>query len=145
MPFDPNSCYSCNNMAGFYLVYNTTTQCTFGCPTGQFIDFTLMVCDICDSNCRTCQNTKLYCTTCGIDSNGTQTYLSLLNYTCVTVCSKNYYMDGTTAFECDQCHMACIQCSAVNSNSSCISCNNIKGYYFSYNSTSNCVLGCQKS
>ena len=72
-------------------------------------------------------------------------YLVLSNHTCSFVCPSSYYTDGLYGFTCDLCHEACVYCTAVNDSSACVSCNNNKGYYFSYNSTSHCVLGCNIS
>lgn len=124
--FTNSSCISCNNANGYVFALNSPTTCSLGCPPGQFVNYTPpFTCQDCDSGCKTCENDKFTCTSCGNDTNGKPLYLTLTN-TCSQVCLLSYYVNGST-FLCDKCHVSCYRCFGFT-NLTCQQCNNDGGY-----------------
>ena len=133
-------CTSCNEAGGYNFEKNSTSSCVLGCPDGEYVTGTPLICADCDANCLTCSVLSTNCTSCPIVG-GNQTYLDSSNNSCVTTCSQSYLTNASLS-QCDQCDPACLTCTSANSSTSCASCNEAGGYNFENNSTSSCVLGC---
>ncbi len=70
------SCSQCKTVAGvvYYLVYGST-NCSLSCPPGQYrVDY-LNTCNLCDTNCFTCDKSSINCTSCFLTSTGIRLYL----------------------------------------------------------------------
>ena len=98
-------------------------------PEGYYINDTdLRTIDKCDDNCKTCNNTSTYCTSCNDD----MPYLYLNQ--CYNSCLYGYYNDSDGVMKC-KCEVdKCFKCSKESLNKTlCESCN--EGYYQKYNET----------
>ena len=97
-----------------------------------------MACQLCDDTCLTCSVNISNCLTCAMNDTQ-QLYLDGNN--CIYPCLSNY-LNSSGLFYCDQCDIACLECTSANSSTDCTTCNQAGGYNFQMGSTSSCIFGC---
>ena len=123
----------------FYNYQQNNCSDTDVIPEGYYINDTdLRTIDICDNNCKSCNNTSTNCTSCKDD----MPYLYL--HKCYESCPYGYYNDTDGIMKC-KCEVEkCLKCSEESLNETlCETCN--KGYYQKYNETFiNNFLNCYK-
>ncbi len=124
------TCYSNTTITTYIYLYTTDATCYQTCPTGTYVDVSVMKCLACNSLCATCFGSSTNCTSCVVNS--TYQYLFINNSlgTCRTTCPTYYYPDtGANPIICTLC---IIPCSTCTTSTQCTSCTT--GYYF-YNNT----------
>ena len=99
-------CLTCNSP---YVLYNN--QCPSSCPASNYFVDGSNQCQLCNSNCNTCQTTATYCLSCSGNS-----YLSSNSNSCVDECPSGYYGANNL---CNQC-LTCLSCRGNGNN--CQSC-----------------------
>ncbi len=121
------------------MALGSTTVCVMGCPDGQYVGASPLICDSCDANCYKCVNTATNCISCGLSGGGVQLYL-LPNATCSNLCPSQHFPNTNNI--CLPCHSSCMSCNgtlAIN----CLTCDITAIqplYYDSSNHT--CTLVC---
>lgn len=118
---DASTCLSCS--IGYY--YNGT--CLASCPQGTYANTTAGSCDVCASQCLSCEGSPSFCLTC------VSPYL-LFESSCLLGCPSALYYQLESL--CLICSSPCLTCS---SSSSCLSCQ--LGYLFSTSCLSSCQDG----
>ena len=99
-----------------------------------------MLCEACDANCATCEDSPTFCLTC----KPTSTFLYLLiagtSSTCVATCPDRMFPDASLdPTTCTDCQSPCSSCTGVGSGK-CLSC--VSGfYYYQNNCPSTCPTG----
>jgi proprotein convertase subtilisin/kexin type 5 len=117
------NCLSCGLSGSSQMYLTLTATCSVTCPSKYFPDSITKTCVACHSTCLSCSGSLASnCLTC--DVSGTQQlFLDAVKNTCNLTCSLNYYSGPGPAYECNQCHISCLTCTASNSATACISCN----------------------
>ncbi|EAS04215.2 leishmanolysin family protein (macronuclear) [Tetrahymena thermophila SB210] len=109
-------CTACK--AGYYLLGNT---CVNSCPDGYYLGTQngQTVCLICAISCKKCSGTATNCQNCPTGQ------YQMPDTTCVVSCTptSSYYQNSQT-MKCDPCDISCNQCTAGNSDTSCVKCAN---------------------
>lgn len=132
-----NTCATTSNGTNYYLSY-ATTECVATCLPGQYQNISNHKCQVCDSNCKTCNILGTNCTTCYLN-NGQ--YVFWENYVCVQKCADNWYGEMTT-FICTACAGGCYTCTGPTLNE-CDTCTTFNStIYYKDRSSRTCNTTC---
>ena len=90
-----NTCTACaiNDSIPYFLQYGTE-ECVEDCPDGEYKNVTSLKCQICSSNCLTCDELANKCTSCFMDSGA---YVFLSGTLCVQQCPVGEYEDNSNS------------------------------------------------
>lgn len=125
---DATHCTFCGLDGGLQMYLTPTYTCNLTCPEKYFRDTLSKSCVQCHSTCYNCTgSSSSSCTSCSIIS-GQQYYLRINNSTCGPHCTTSYFIGPDSTFLCDQCDISCLSCTAANTNTACLTCNELAGY-----------------
>ncbi|KAL4482623.1 hypothetical protein ABPG73_021283 [Tetrahymena malaccensis] len=131
--FYQNQCLTqCPDQCNTNQFLDTDGVCKSNCPPGKWTNTTTKKCELCDSNCKSCDVTsKSNCTSC----NSPQ-FLDKTSSLCVNTCPSKYFGNQSTQI-CEKCDTTCQECTGQNSNQ-CTKCSGSL-----YLDANKCVPVCQ--
>ncbi|OMJ74195.1 hypothetical protein SteCoe_26950 [Stentor coeruleus] len=108
----PSTCISCDTSGAYPYLYSAS--CHASCLDGYYDDSTTndKLCEACNSLCKTCSGSAIYCTSCVVGSS----YPYLYSNTCNTNCLAGYWGDGTNCYVCTN------PCKTCTSSTACATC-----------------------
>lgn len=130
-----SNCLTCNEASGYFGIVDNPNACYNTSPEGYFLNSTSKKHEKCDIGCKTCINSKSYCTACN----------QVLNYfpfseninQCFDTTSEalGYFLLDSKYYKCD---ISCKTC--VNSATNCTACNQGASYFSLSDNPNTCVI-----